>query len=636
MMKSLKSIVRRNLWWLVAFTMSLILVLAIGFQILQTQNRARKDAEASFQQVGQIIRKSQEELTTVEQEYRQTCLLNAETIAYIIQQHPGIIGNVEEFRQLAVMMQVDEIHIFDNTGRIFTGTHPEYYNYTFDSGEQMNYFKPMLTDKSLQLCQDITPNTAEGKLVQYSALWSRDEQFIVQVGMYPAAVLESTEKSELSYIFTLLQGSPGVSLYAIDLKQCAIIGSTTAADTGKHVTQVGINPSELEQYKKGTHMTINGVDSFGVFADVDGILTGYIISNDQLYEGVSSYTSLLALCLLAIAAILVLVVSRFIRQYIINGIAVTNEKLQAISEGDLDEKVDVQNSLEFAELSGYINRMVRSILASTDKMGVVLNRTNLPIGVYEYNTRMKTARFTERVPEIFGLSKAEMAALAEDHRELAAFIARIREHPEPETENTYRYMDRTEMYVKLEEITHGSDVLGVVMDVTEETLNLKRAESERDIDKLTGIYNRRGMERQLDRLFAAPEALGHGALVVIDSDDLKAVNDSYGHAMGDRLLQHMATLLQGFVAPQHLAARMGGDEFLLLLYGYDDESAVQVGIERLIALQDSTVMAVGDGSEVGVHFSFGFMPIYGQRDYDRLLMAADREMYASKRVRKAI
>lgn len=58
----------------------------------------------------------------------------------------------------------------------------------------MRFFKPLLTDKSLHLVQDITPNTAEAKMMQYSALWSKSGAFIVQIGMEPVNVLKATEK----------------------------------------------------------------------------------------------------------------------------------------------------------------------------------------------------------------------------------------------------------------------------------------------------------------------------------------------------------------------------------------------------------------------------------------------------------
>lgn len=65
----------------------------------------------------------------------------------------------------------------------------------------MAFFAPMLTDKSLQLVQDAGPNTAEGKNMQYSAVWSADGTFIVQVGKDPQLVTEAMEKNEISYIF---------------------------------------------------------------------------------------------------------------------------------------------------------------------------------------------------------------------------------------------------------------------------------------------------------------------------------------------------------------------------------------------------------------------------------------------------
>ena len=77
---------------------------------------------------------------------------------------PSVSEDMEELKRIAALMEVDEIHIFDKTGRIVAGTHPEYYDYTFDSGEQMSFFKPMLEDRSLKLVQDVTPNTAEGKM----------------------------------------------------------------------------------------------------------------------------------------------------------------------------------------------------------------------------------------------------------------------------------------------------------------------------------------------------------------------------------------------------------------------------------------------------------------------------------------
>ncbi len=634
-MKSLKVILQRRLLWLAAAIMILTLFVALFFQVMVTQSQARENADAAFIQVKQIIDESTVELEKIKTEYRETCILNAKAISYIIQIHPEILGNIEEFRQLAVKLEVNEIHIFDDTGRIFTGTHPEYFDYTFDSGEQIGFFKPLLEDKSLSLSQDITPNTAEGKLVQYSALWSDDGRYIIQVGMYPDAVLEVTEKSELSYVFSLLRGNPGVSMYAVNPKDGDIIGSTSGTENDKLISDIGIQLDSISRLEGGTHMTVNGVNSFCIFKNVNGTLLGYVISNDQLYSGITSYTILLVICLALIVAVMVFVVKKYTDKFIIHSISATNQCLRAVTEGRLDERVDVHTTLEFSELSSHINIMIRALIADTEKMNHVLNRTNLRIGVYEYNTKIKIVRFTEHIPEILSLSPDELAAMTSDYRNMKSYVDQIRRYPVPDAENTYRIEGDTEMYIKLEEITNDDTVLGIVMDVTEETVSRKRAEKERDIDPMTGLFNRRGMEHEFDRLFSAASKMGYGALIMIDMDDLKQINDTHGHAVGDIYLKQMAELLTGFSAPQKLAARIGGDEFVLLLYGYKHNNDVSRALIELQKLQTNTFVTVGDSIIFPLAFSYGYTLTGGRSDHENMLAVADEHMYNSKRTRKS-
>ncbi len=633
-MKSLKDIVFRNLRKLYIVMVLSVFLIAMLLQVLLLQKQARENAQATFLQIGQILQQNQEELASIEGEYRETCLLNAETIAYIIQHHPEILGNVPEFRQLAEMMQVDEIHIFDNTGRIFTGTHPEYFDFTFDSGEQMNFFKPMLQNKTLELCQDITPNTAEGKLVQYSALWSADGQFIVQVGMYPDKVLAVTEKNELSYIFSLLQGQPGVDFYAIHAATGEIIGATTVSDNGKSMAQLGFAMADVGQYQRGAHVTVRGVDSYCVFEDMDGTLLAYVIATDALYSNIPLYLCVLVAGLILIALVFVYGVRMFINHYIIDSIYSTNQKLREVTAGNLEGQVDVQSSLEFSELSSHINDMIRSLLASTDKMSFVLNHTNMRIGVYEYNQKMKTVRFTENIPKILDLDESELHRLSSDVRKMRGYIENLHRNPVPGEKNVYQVSGKREAYVKLEEITSGGDTLGIIMDVTEETLIRRRIEAERDIDPLTGLYNRRGLEQQLDRILEAYRDCGYGALVMIDSDGLKNINDAYGHAVGDQYIQCVAKEIQSFGSAKRLVARLGGDEFVLLLYGYETEEPLREDIEQLCAIQKGMNLTLADGSQMPVRFSYGYVLTKGRRDYQAMISEADIHMYEVKRKRK--
>ena len=91
-------------------------------------------------------------------------------------------------------------------------------------------------------------------------------------------------------------------------------------------------------------------------------------------------------------------------------------------------------------------------------------------------------------------------------------------------------------------------------------------------DPLTGIANRRGLEAALDSLTYSAEAVKH-TLILIDLDGFKAINDTYGHTTGDRLLQTVAQVLREQIRAIDLAARLGGDEFALLMVGCPPQEA---------------------------------------------------------------
>ena len=214
-MKPLNKIIRRYLYRITFILIAAILVFLATVQFITEQYRAVDDSHRTLRQIEQVLLENKKELEEIEAEYNETCLNNAETVSHIIEKDPAVMNDLEGLKKIAEMVEIDEIHLFDKTGRIYTGTHPEYYNLTFDSGEQIKFFKPMLTDKSLKLVQDITPNTAEEKPMQYSAIWSESGEYIVQIGMEPVNVLKITEKNELSYIFSLFRVNPDIN-YLMD------------------------------------------------------------------------------------------------------------------------------------------------------------------------------------------------------------------------------------------------------------------------------------------------------------------------------------------------------------------------------------------------------------------------------------
>jgi diguanylate cyclase (GGDEF)-like protein len=155
-------------------------------------------------------------------------------------------------------------------------------------------------------------------------------------------------------------------------------------------------------------------------------------------------------------------------------------------------------------------------------------------------------------------------------------------------------------------------------------------------DPLTRLANRRLYEDRLTLAFAEARRSGRGfALLLLDLDDFKSVNDEFGHAVGDKLLRLVAERLQRVLRATDLLARVGGDEFMVILGGAVTRTDARISAARLeAALREPFEV---HGRRIRVQASIGAVvhPADG-RDAAALERAADRAMYAAKRARARV
>lgn len=143
-------------------------------------------------------------------------------------------------------------------------------------------------------------------------------------------------------------------------------------------------------------------------------------------------------------------------------------------------------------------------------------------------------------------------------------------------------------------------------------------------DPLTAVWNRAGLNRELDDLLPRARRRGESlAVIVLDIDDFKSVNDRDGHAAGDSVLMQLTRRWTRQLPASALVGRLGGDEFVAIVSGYDESQAR--------ALADTLR---GDGP---VHVSTGIAvgPAYEPGSFAKMLTEADRDLYRLKNVRKS-
>ena len=151
------------------------------------------------------------------------------------------------------------------------------------------------------------------------------------------------------------------------------------------------------------------------------------------------------------------------------------------------------------------------------------------------------------------------------------------------------------------------------------------------VDPLTGLYNRRFAEQRLRTEVARSERKGHPLTVItFDLNNFKYINDNYGHAAGDRVLQEFAFRLNKVIRGTDLAVRLGGDEFLVLL------PECTLGQLQLVLGRLGAIEVEWDGRKIPVTFSAGWKQYERGDQPHELLEKADQALYAKKRASKAL
>ena len=340
--------------------------------------------------------------------------------------------------------------------------------------------------------------------------------------------------------------------------------------------------------------------------------------------------------IVAVGLICSLIVSRYLARPISK---LSGEVAAAQKNPTAMPKFSATHIRELDQFATAVTQLSHDVLNTSTKFLRIMEMASVDLGGYEVRKDSPTVYVTENFFSMLGIPEKKEENLTKERFQeiMTEFESVCRSSKGYAGDLIYHIPlpDGKIRYVRIETTSEADAQVGLVEDVTAVTTERLRIEHERDYDPLTGLYSRRAFQRESEAIFARPEKLKHAALIMMDTDNLKHMNDTFGHDWGDKYIRRAGQCLAWNTPPGTLCARISGDEFNVLFYVYDSQEAIREEIRNLKTAVKETSLTLPSGRELHLSISGGiaWYP-ENSREFPIMKKYADFAMYQVKRTQK--
>lgn len=619
---------------IVTTAISLILLINFVCSLKTLENQQYNTFYTKTEQMIHTLENNREELRLLREGLDEDYLTRAKAAAYVLDNLEEISMDVSELQYLANLLNVDEIHIIDENGFIVAGSVSKYIGMDMHDHPQTNAFIPLLESdgEDAYFIQEAQPNAAEGKIVQYIGVTRKAKKGFIQVGLTPTRQLEAQSRNTYEYIFSKFPTDKGEELFVVDTRTGEVRGHSDGIkqDFSAECYQLeDLMDCSKGAYKQGS----NNQRMYVMSRQYDNVLLCAALPQNILMHRLWLGMLATLVCLLCIEAAVILLLTYLVKKKVINGIHLINENLTMITNGNLDTQVAVGGNREFEELSTGINKMVKSIISLSDRISAIIEISGIPLAAFEYGQDGKNLFVTSGLSGLLELSDQEAAQIYQDYSKFDQYICTLTQTPVDGETDIYQINDDKYIRIHMSELEDGR--LGVISDVTKDMLQKKRMQYENTHDPLTRLYKYNPFKHLAAKTLHAMPSGQICAIVMLDLDFFKSINDTYGHDAGDLYLQEFAAIMLKMPEEHCQSARRSGDEFCMMLFGCNAVNEITDLLDTFYEMLAQHEVAVSSDQVKIISVSAGYAwTDTPDMSIEDLLSHADEALYEVKRTMK--
>ncbi len=365
-------------------------------------------------------------------------------------------------------------------------------------------------------------------------------------------------------------------------------------------------------------------DSNSPFIGDSWSLIGFVPQN-ILHESSSQVRGTLAVSIAATTALSFLAIFMLVH--------IATRKISGLSAyvESLSPKQDIRfartGMKEIDDLTSAVEMLNKRVIGAFETTSKVLELTRLPLGMFEVSYESDEVTLTDYIFTLLHLDR-DIPVQRGDWEDI---YEKLTAAPEHDYDCTYKYEDQ---WLRILEEETDTGRVGIIFDVTDDIEENKRLIRELDFDALTQLYNRTAFKREVFyAIQGEPDSVG--AMIFADLDNLKYINDTYGHDVGDRLIIRAGEMYGNFSRFGGIAARISGDEFAVYLHGFSTKDEIREILRFQLKENEAYTLETPDENMHRIRASTGiaWYPEDSGNATD-LLKLADFAMYESKKKEK--